>query len=137
MVRRLPLLLPLVATALAACSTTPVPLSEANFTADQYLYRTASADTAPVTVRRDRGFYGAACATRIYANGGLAARLQAGEAVVLNIPAGEVILGAEPGTLCPGNLVEREATLQAGKPVHFRVGIPTNGNLGLYRTMDK
>lgn len=137
MVRRLSLLSPLVATVLTACSTTPVPLSEANFTAEQHLYHTVSADTAPVTIRRDRGFLGRGCATRIYANGKLAAHLQTGEAVVLNLPAGEVILGAEPGMLCPGVLVEREATLEAGKPVHFRVGIPSNGNLGLYRTMDK
>lgn len=112
------------------CATTPVPSSEATPVppSKHLLFKQPGANTAPVLVIRDSGWSGAACDTKIFVNGQLAARLSTSEKVTLHIPAGEVILGIEPNCLAAlAGLLERSATLVAGKPSYFRVGYDTGG----------
>lgn len=131
------LILPLAASVLAACTTTPIPLTEATFISDQLAYRDAAPGTVPVTIRRDRGFFGAGCKARVYVNGELAASLGTGEAVTLNVPAGDVIIGADPGAICAGGLVEQAATLAPDKPIFLRVARDQSGNFNFLRTMGR
>jgi hypothetical protein len=127
--------------ALIACNTQPISVNEATNVpaANQLQFRDAGAATAPVVVTRDVGINGAACAVRILVNDKVAAYLYAGEKVTLNIPAGEVILGADAttGGLCWSRLVELEAKLVAGRASHYRVGYDMNNSIGLFRTVGR
>jgi hypothetical protein len=127
-----------IALLLSSCSTAPVASSaSADVRPDrQLLYRDAAPGPAPVTVMRDPGFYGAACATRVLVNDKLAAYVDAGEKVTLHIPEGRVILGAEPDGLCGGGRIELEARLQAGQRASFRIAKSMNGP-GFYPTVDR
>lgn len=121
---------------MSGCATTPIPSSQAdNVSAERHLrFRSAASGTVPIVITRDAGLMSSACSTRVFVNGELAANIRAGEKVTLNIPAGDVILGAQPDGICAGGLVEIEARLQAAKPSQYRIGYDHNGSLGLYRT---
>ena len=115
-----------------------MPISNSAATSVSALrYAHARPGTVPVLVKRDSGFMGAACSTRLYVDGELVAYLGAGEKVILNVPVGEVIIGAEPGGMCAGGLVEREARLTSERRIAFRIGIDHTGSMGLYRTSAK
>ncbi len=118
------------------CATTPIATRDAaDVPSKRHIsYKVAQSDTVPVLVKRDVGLVSSGCATRVFVNGRLAALIRAGEKVVLHIPAGEVILGAEPDRWCAGGLVEREATLSLGKPKRYRIGYDHNGSIGLFPT---
>lgn len=126
----------LMVAVLPGCATTPIGGNQANnIPAERHLrFKNQSSDTASVIVTRDTGFMSAACATRVFVNGELAAYVRAGERVTLNISAGEIILGAQPDGICAGGLVEIEAKLQAGRIIRYRIAYDHNGSLGLYRT---
>lgn len=121
---------------ISGCATTPISSGQADpVPAERQLrFRGPAANTVPVTITRDSGFMSSACATRLFVNGELAAYVRAGERITLNIPTGEVILGAEPDGICAGGLVETQAILQAGRLIQFRIGYDHNGSIGLYRT---
>ena len=120
----------------AGCSTTPISSQRATPVPEerQFLYRHGGADTAKVLVKRDTGTMGAACATRVYVNGKLAAYVDPGEKVIFHVPAETVIVGAEPHGICAGGLIEAAAQLTPGKQVQFRIGSDHTGSMGLYRT---
>ena len=126
----------IIALALAGCSTTPISNADAvPVPPERHLrYTHARAGTVPVLIKRDVGMMGSACATRVFVDGELAAYVRAGEKVILNVPTGEVVFGAEPSGICAGGLVEREARLTHGKRVQFRIGADHTGSIGLYRT---
>ena len=120
----------------AGCATTPISSQQATPVPEerQFLYRHGGADTAQVLVKRDTGFMGSACATRVYVDGKLAAYVDSGEKVIFHIPAETVIIGAEPHGICGGGLIEAVAQLSPGKQVQFRISIDQTASMGLYRT---
>ena len=65
----------------AGCSTTPIASHQAEPVPEerQFLYQYGAADAARVLVKRDTGIMGAACSTRVYLDGKLAAYLDPGE----------------------------------------------------------
>jgi hypothetical protein len=121
---------------LAACSTTPVSLSEATpVPPDRHLaYKQAGNNTGAVVVRRDSGIQSSMCATQILVNGQIAAYIRTGERITLHLPAGDFILGAVADSICAGGLVELRAQATPGTPQYFRVGYDSNGTFGLYAT---
>jgi hypothetical protein len=121
---------------LAGCSTTPVSIGEADpVPANRHLsFKQSARGTVPVVIRRDSGFMSSACATQVFVNGSIAAYVRSGEIVTLHIPAGNIILGAQPDGICAGGLIEREATLIPGRTAHYRIGYDHNGAIGLYAT---
>ena len=70
------------------CATTPISSANAvPVPSERHLrYTQARAGTVPVLIKRDTGFMGLACATRVYVDGELAAYVRAGEKVILNVP---------------------------------------------------
>jgi len=120
---------------MAGCATTPVPLSEAApVPAErQFLFASPVGGTAPIVITRDVGMLGAGCATRVTVDGKLAALVRSGEKLILNIPSGTVVLGAEPDGVCGGGLVEIEAKPQGIEPTLFRIAAE-EGGIRLYRT---
>ena len=123
--------------ALGGCASVPVPYSEAKPTPNnkQILFAEATPSTVPVTLIRDRQFVGSICATKIMVDEKVAAYVGVAERVTLNIPVGEVILGAEPAGICNGGLAEHEVNLTPGKPLYFRISISQNAETHIYRTI--
>jgi hypothetical protein len=117
----------------AGCSTSPTSLSQASH-GQRFAFTEQRPGTVMVTIIRDSGLMSAACATDIMVDGRPAGSVGSGQAIQLHIPAGEVIIGAQQGGICAGGLVEREANLQVGRSMTFRVGFDHNGGMGLYRT---
>lgn len=121
---------------LAGCSTSPVSISEADpVPASRHVsFKQPGAGTAPLVIRRDSGWMNSGCATQVFVNGALAAYIRSSEIVTLHVPAGNIILGVRADFICAGGLIEREVTLTAGKPAHYRIGYDTSGSLGLFAT---
>jgi hypothetical protein len=118
---------------LAGCSETPLAAPAAAIKAvdvppaRQLLFRRPAPGTAQVVVIREPNAYGVACTARIFVNGKVAAYLDAGEKVTLHIPAGRVVLAAEPYIICGPDRVEMEAKLQAGQRAAFRISRTKSG----------
>lgn len=87
-----------------------------------------------VTVKRDSGFGGAACSSRVFVNAKPIADLQTSEKVVLYLLAGDYIFSAWPNGLCGGGMSEVRATVVPGKPLNFRIGYGSNGDFTLNAT---
>lgn len=131
-----PMIAAVISATLAACSTTPVSLSEATPVPQdrQLAYKQAGDNTGAVVVRRDTGIQSSVCATQILVNGRIAAYIRTGERITLHLPAGDFILGAVADSICAGGLVELRAQATPGTPQYFRIGYDSNGTFGLYAT---
>jgi len=118
---------------MAGCATNPISPSQAS-PGIAFAYVVAGAGTVPVIITRDIGMMSSACATDIMVDGRPAGSVGVGESITLHIPAGEVIIGARPSSICAGGLVEREVNLVQNRPINLRVSYDHNGGLGLYRS---
>ncbi len=125
--------------AVAACATTPVPLSSAKPVPDDRLL--AFQNSAIVTLIRDKGHVGSACYYGVYANGILAARIDVAEFVQLYLDPGEVLLrvGYDPygKALCSFGKdmwIQRETLLKPGQKKGFRITTDASGNFEISRT---
>lgn len=119
--------------ALVGCATTPVPDGVARLVPQSQVldkaYLEPILNAGLVTVKRDSGFMGSACAVRIFVNNKPLAELDTSEKVVFYLAAGDYVLGAWPTALCGGGYFETPAKIAAGSSSSFRVG---HGNSGLF-----
>lgn len=129
----------IVASSLAACSTTPLNSAHAERVLPETITRYAQQKpgTLPLNVTRDAGLLGSACSTEITLDGEVVAYLRQGQTVTLFVPAGEYVLGAKPGMICFGNLVETDAVVKPGRQANFRVSLNINGTMMLSRTASR
>ncbi|MFM0136468.1 hypothetical protein [Caballeronia grimmiae] len=98
---------PLIAlTALAACSTSPVPLSRATSTPSERIFSPTLAKTSDgaqkITIVRDSGLKGSAFYTTVYVDGVRAADVDTSEAVRIYLQPGVHILSAGPRGMSTG-----------------------------------
>lgn len=98
----------------------------------KYLHR--SPNSGEVTVKRDSGFTGSACSTRIFVNGKPVADIRTSEKVVMYLPEGEYILSANPNGVCGGGMTEVKATVKSGAQSNYRYGTSGNGSPSIYPT---
>lgn len=119
--------------ALAGCATAPIGASSAERVTPS-AFRAPAANTAQLVVTRDTGFTSSACATHVYVNGELAVDLRPGQTVTMHVPVGEVIVGAQPASICAGGLVEASGAIKRGDTLRYRIGYDQNGGIGLFRT---
>ena len=84
----------LAAVVLAGCASTVPTTAELKPTPDARLFdnKTAQADSAKLTILRDRGFAGSAIDWRVLIDGKLSAQIAWGEFAVLYIPPGERVI---------------------------------------------
>ncbi|HHX8265426.1 TPA: hypothetical protein ACVOYJ_003770 [Vibrio diabolicus] len=117
---------------LSGCATTPVSIGNAHQISNSELltekFSNETNKTASLVIKRDKGFMGSACASRIYINGIAFADLDTSEYAVANVPAGRHIISAQPNGICAGGLSEIEAVLVSGEQRTYRVGMGTNGD---------
>ncbi|KAF3981999.1 MAG: hypothetical protein HFP78_03830 [Methylococcales symbiont of Hymedesmia sp. n. MRB-2018] len=134
---RLTILL-LILIALSGCATRPIsntiaiPAPMERILDTHYLK--PGPGTGEVTVKRDSGFGGSACSSRIFVDGHPVADIRVSEKVVLYLPEGEHILSAWPNGICGGGMTEIKAVIKAGTPSSYRVGYGSNGDFAINPT---
>ena len=122
----------------AACATQPISNQAAIMAPyDQILDNslfTPRPDTVEVTVKRDSGFGGSACSSRIFVDAKPVADIRASQKIILYLSKSEHILGASPNGYCGGGTVEVRADLRSGAPASFRVGYGSNSDFFINQT---
>jgi hypothetical protein len=99
-------------------------------------YLSASEGAVPVTIKRDKGFFGSGCSQTIMVDGEDIAVLYAGEKIVFHLNEGEHIIGLRvPRGLCGGSQNGTVVVItNSGKPIVFRTHIGSSGGLSIFRT---
>jgi hypothetical protein len=124
-----------LACSVVACATRPVSNAAAEDVPGERLLSTQFSLPAPgtgkVTVKRDSGFGGAACTSRIFLNAKPIADLKPAEKVVMYLPTGDHILSAWPNGACGGGMTEVRAAVKDGAEMNFRVGYGSNGDYSI------
>ncbi|KGT86142.1 lipoprotein [Erwinia typographi] len=124
---------------LGGCATKPVSNQAAKTVPKDRMLNTSlltktSADAGTVTIKRDSGFAGSACLTRVYIDGKEIADLDTSEKVVIFPSSGNHVFSAWPKGICGGGMVEVTGNVDRDKPLTYRIGYGTNGDFGLYPT---
>lgn len=123
---------------MTSCASRPVSTAEAEFIGPEKMFSNAFSDPRSdgftLIVKRDRGFIGAACDTRIHVDGTLVAKIGPGEAVELIVPAGRHIVSAVPPMPCAGTPVEHEVTAAPLEVRTYRISMDHNGSVALQPT---
>jgi len=132
------ILLAMVVLGLTGCATKPVTNEQAkDVPASQIIDKTMLSkkeNTGAVIIKRDSGFMGSACLTRVYIDGKEIADLDTSEKVTIYPLVGDHIFSAWPKGLCGGGMSEQSGKVNTDKPLMYRVGYGTNGDFGIYPT---
>lgn len=91
-------------------------------------------NTVRLTVKRDRGFTGGACASKLYVDGSLAAEVKTSEKIALFLAPGKHLLGVKPSGICAGGTAEAAVVLEANAPQSYRISVEQSGDLRLQPT---
>ncbi|MCM0080001.1 hypothetical protein L4X63_00195 [Geomonas sp. Red32] len=120
------------------CATTPVPSEEATLVPSNQIhdnrYLQEREGTGEVIVKRDKGFLGSGCFSKVYIDAIFIAYVDPAEKVVLFLPEGDHLVGAEPNSICGGGLSESKASVTKGKKLVFRIGYGSNGDYHILPT---
>jgi hypothetical protein len=122
----------------AGCATSPVSTNEAapvppeRIISDVFL--ATKPNTGEVIIKRDTGFGGSACSSRVFVDGSPVADLRTGEKVTLYLPLGDHIIGAEPNGICGGGLSEVSVTVKKESASVFRIRYGSNGDYDIQPT---
>lgn len=117
--------------ALSACATTAIPTSQATPTSDVLdVPRTLQRDgTGKVSVKRDVGSVGSACAIRVLVDGKPLANLRQGQVVTAYLDPGDYILGASSTGICGGGDAESALSLRVGEKKTYRISIDQGASI--------
>ncbi|GAB2314453.1 hypothetical protein [Stenotrophomonas geniculata] len=130
---------PLLAVALAGCSTVPVTDTTAKAVPAERIYEQSyllpSPDrTATIFVARDKGMLGSGCSHDISLNNVKIMSLRQSEAATLHVVPGSYFLKLSTGGgLCANISTSQNLTLSAGERQSYRVTTPSDFNLRLTR----
>ena len=123
---------------ISGCATRPVSNAESTPVPSSRVidsrHLTSAPNTGIVTVKRDSGFGGSACTSRVFVNGKPVADLNPSEKVVLYLPESEYIFSAWPNGICGGGMSEVRANVKAGVELNFRIGYGSNGDFTINAT---
>ena len=115
-----------------SCATRPISNLEAVMAPEDRVlnnqYFNPSPNTGTVVIKRDKGFLGSACSTRIFLNGEAVADIRTSEKIVLYLPENAYVLSAWPKGICGGGMSEVTANVKTGEQLIFRVGYGSNGD---------
>lgn len=122
-----------LAVLLGGCATSPVSPSSADAVPASRVYdqalTTPAPDTAMITITRDRGMMGAACATELYISGTHVADVRSGEKIVVYVRPGKHVLGARAGGMCGGGADQMQMEAIAGDRTRVRIAAGQAGDL--------
>lgn len=129
----LPLVYIVISAAFAGCATKPVSYTEAEPVPSSRVLAPellrARPDAARITVKRDSGFMGSACAFRVFVDGRPVVELRSSERVDIYVDPGQHILGTYATGICGGGTAEVEATVGAGQWKSYRIASGQEGTL--------
>lgn len=128
----------ITATLLTGCATAPVSTQVATPVPQERIldasFLQEKQDTVLVVVKRDGGFLGSACSSRVFIDSKPVADLKPSEKVSTFLTKEVHIIGAESKGICGGGLSEVESNLSNGKPASFRIRYGSNGDYSINRT---
>ena len=115
---------------LLGCATAPVSnedavLSKNIFKNDQFQLKEGN---ATLIVKRDKGFSGSGCSSRVYVNGSAAADLDSGEYFKVSVIPGNYIISAQPNGVCGGGMFETKVSVIKDEVATYRIGYGSNGD---------
>lgn len=118
---------------LYGCATRPISNDLATSVPTERIlesqYASETENSIQVVVKRDDGFGGSGCTTRVFVDAVPVADLEVAEKVVLHVPIGKHILGAEPTGICGmGRMAELQADIGKDSCSNFRIGWDSNGH---------
>lgn len=136
--RRTAIAVVLIVGLLSGCASTPISNQVATPVAQDRILNVDivqySAEKVEVTVKRDSGFFGSACSSRVFVDSKPVADIRPTEKVVMYLSKDQHIISASPNGICSGGIREIEADLRSGKPATFRLGYGPHGDTFIYRT---
>lgn len=117
---------PIIAAALvAACATAPTPIAEAASAPPERVFREQASgeNLARAIFVRDSGFLGAGLSQRLFINGQVAAKLNAGEKVEIFLQPGDYVFGVrkEADVFSQYNDNSIDQNLVGGRTYHYRI----------------
>lgn len=126
-----------LASALAACASSPVPLSEVRpAPSDRVFYSAPSNATATLIVIRDKRPMQASPTRDIFLDGALVGKLDASEMATFKVAPGEHLIGARQPSWVGGNAVHTVAVIaEPGKTYYFRTGTMQDESATFARAM--
>jgi hypothetical protein len=87
-----------------------------------------------VIIKRDSGFMGSACMTRVYIDGKEIADLDTAQKITVYPSYGDHIFSAWPKGVCGGGMSEQSGRVANDRDLMYRIGYGTNGDFGIYPT---
>ncbi|EHK2055064.1 hypothetical protein OGY14_21630 [Citrobacter sp. Cpo073] len=128
----------LLAVMMVGCATKPVTNEQAkDVPAKQIIDNTMlvkNDGTGKVIIKRDSGFMGSACLTRVYVDGKEVADLDTAEKVTVYPKLGDHIFSAWPKGVCGGGMSEQSGKVTENATLMYRIGYGTNGDFGIHPT---
>lgn len=128
----------IAAVIVSGCATRPTsnseskPVSSNRIIDDRYLNSVPNAGI--VTIKRDSGFMGSACTSRVFVNAKPMVDLNSAEKIVLYLPADKYILSVWPNGICGGGMSETTVSVKAEAELSFRIGYGSNGDFTINPT---
>ncbi|ELE6461856.1 TPA: hypothetical protein NBO33_000729 [Enterobacter hormaechei] len=124
--------------ALVGCATKPISTEQAKpAPAKQILNNTLftkKAGTGEVVIKRDSGYVGSACLTRVYVDGREVADLDPEQKITIYPTLGDHIFSAWPKGMCGGGMSEQAGKVIEGKVLTYRIGYGSGSEFGIYPT---
>ncbi|PNG65014.1 hypothetical protein CRN61_17750 [Vibrio vulnificus] len=115
---------------LTGCASTPVSNRDAKpsskVISDEFSKKIAG--YASLIVKRDSGFSGSACSSRIYLNGVAVVDLDTGEYYKAYLQPGDYVISAKPNGVCGGGLYETTIRASENQSLTYRIGYGSNGD---------
>jgi hypothetical protein len=110
---------------LAACATSPMPTEQTRLTTnvlDQHM-TSFKEKAGQLTIKRDPGLLGSACAMRVLIGGKPLAELWPAERITAFLPPGEYVVSVQSTGVCGGGDAEAGVTLTAEQAKTYRISI--------------
>ncbi|WP_113391694.1 hypothetical protein [Escherichia coli] len=124
--------------ALVGCATKPVSNEQATPVPEKQIISTALLEkrdgTGEVIIKRDSGFFGSACFSRVYVDGKEVADLGTAQKVVVYPTIGDHVFSAWPKGVCGGGMSEQAGNVTTDRTLMYRIGYGSNGEYGIHPT---
>lgn len=128
----------LFAVFLTGCATKPISTEQAKpAPAKQILDETLFSKkpgTGEVVIKRDSGYVGSACLSRVYVDGHEVADLDPEQKITIYPALGDHIFSAWPKGMCGGGMSEQAGKVIEGKVLTYRIGYGSGSEFGIYPT---
>lgn len=116
--------------ALLGCASKPISNSEATLSSTilNQSFSERKEGYASLIIKRDSGFGGYACSSRVYIDGVAVVDLDPGEYYNAFVNPGGHIISSKPNGICSGGLYETNINAKENQNLTYRIGYGSNGD---------